>query len=721
MSKLLFPPESLDAIFRPKSIAVIGATPRPGTIGRQIMHNLITYEFNGKIFPVNPKHEVIHSIKCYPTVADIPDPVSMAFVIVPRDVILETIDECAAQGIKGVVVITAGFKEVGEEGAALEARLLSRLEQHGMRMVGPNCFGIVNTDPAYRVNGTFGKTKPLEGKIALVSQSGALGETIFTHAAQLEVGFSMFASIGNKTDVSGNDMLLYWRDDPKTEIILMYLENFGDPRRFTQIAREITRKKPIIVVKAGRTAAGARAALSHTGALAGQDVSVDALFEQTGVIRVSSIQEMFDVATALAVQPVPRGRRVCVVTNAGGPGILATDALVASGLEMAPLSAATKDELRRHLPRQAAVDNPVDLIASADAERYALALEVITRDDAVDSVVPLFVPPLMINADAVAQRIVEVAEKHRKPMLPCMMGVAQGAPWIARLKAAGLPIYPYPEAIAQTLAAMDRWRRWLERPQGRIPDFDTHIAATSRLLDASEGRPLKGADAMALLATQGIPVVPLRLAAGVDEAVAAAEACGFPVVLKLESPDVLHKSDVGGVRLDLRTPDDVRDGFEAIRDSLRRHDPRATFAGVHVQAMVSDGTELVIGMTTDRSFGPLVMFGMGGVFVEVLNDVAFRVHPLSDVDAREMIADIRGYPLLQGARGRRKVDIDRLAEIILRVSHLVTHFPGIDQIDINPLVAGSERFEFAAVDARIIPVVHDSRSEAPAVGTRSAV
>lgn len=715
-----YPPESLNAIFRPRCIAVIGATPRKGTIGRQIMHNLISYEFNGKIFPVNPKHSVIHSIKCYSSIRDIPDPVDLAFIIIPREAVMETIDQCAEKGTKGVVVISAGFKEVGPDGLALEQKLLDRLHYHGIRMIGPNCFGVVNTDPDFRINGTFGKTQPLEGKIALVSQSGALGETIFTHAAQLGVGFSQFASIGNKTDVSGNDLLRYWKDDPKTEIIMMYLENFGNPRQFTKVAREITRTKPIIVVKAGRTAAGARAALSHTGALAGQDVSVDALFEQTGVIRVSSIQEMFDVATALSSQHVPKGKRVCVITNAGGPGILATDALVANGLDIAPLSEDTKSQLRKHLPKQAAVDNPVDLIASADAERYGVALEIVTKDPSVDSVVPLFVPPLMIDANAVADKIVEVAGKERKPMLACMMGVEAGAPWIQKLKTAGLPVFRYPESIAQTLAAMDRWQRWCSRPVGKAPRYATDIKSAEAIIDKAAGKPIAGRAAMDLLDTHGIPVIKPHLATSADEAVAAADECDYPVVLKLQSPDVLHKSDVGGVRLDLRTPDDVRDAYVAIRESLKAAQPKATFTGVQVQAMVTGGTELAIGMTTDPSFGPLIMFGLGGVFVEVFKDVTFRVHPLTDVDAPEMIRAIRGYPLLCGARGRRKVDLDRLAEIILRVSQLVTQFPDIDQIDINPLVAGSDRFEFAAVDARIFPNGHQKLLEPAAMEAEAA-
>ena len=697
-----YPPESLDAVFRPQSMAVIGATPKPGTIGRQILHNLIDYEFAGPIFPVNPRHSVIHSIKCYPTVLDIPDPVTLAYIIVPRDAVLDTIDQCAAKGVKGVVVITAGFKEIGAEGARLEELLETRLRSHGIRMIGPNCFGIVNTDPEFRINGTFGKTLPRAGRIALVSQSGALGETIMTQASRLGIGFSMFASIGNKTDISGNALLKYWQHDSHTDVILMYLESFGDPRKFTQIARDVTRTKPVVVVKAGRTAAGARAALSHTGALAGRDVSVDALFEQTGVIRVSSIQEMFDVAMALDSKTMPKGNRVCVVTNAGGPGILATDALSAHGLTMAPLSEATKETLREHLPRQASVQNPVDLIASADGERYGMALEVISRDDAVDCVVPIFVPPLMIDADAVADKIVAVAEANHKPMLPCMMGVEEGAPWVNKLKAAGLPLYPYPENIALTLAAMERWRRWRERPEGRTPDFDVDTSAARAVLAGAEDEALKGAGAMDLLASYGIPTMPLRLATTADEAVAAAEACGFPVVVKLVSPGILHKTDVGGVRVDLRTPDDVRSAFTGIGQALREARPEAAFAGVEVQAMVNDGTELVVGMTTDPHFGPLIMFGMGGVFVEVLKDVAFRVHPLSDVDAHEMIRQIRGLPLLQGARGRRPVDLDRLADVILRVSQLTTDLPEVDQIDINPLVAGADRCAFAALDARVI-------------------
>jgi acyl-CoA synthetase (NDP forming) len=571
-------------------------------------------------------------------------------------------------------------------------------------MIGPNCFGIVNTDPLYRINWTFGKPRPAAGRIALVSQSGALGETILTHAEELGIGFSMFASIGNKTDVSGNDCLQYWQEDPQTEVILMYLENFGDPRRFTRVAREVSRSKPIIVVKSGRTAAGARAARSHTGALAGRDVSVDALLEQTGVIRVSSIQEMFDVAMGFVTIKVPAGKRVCVVTNAGGPGILATDALVASGLEMAPLADATKEKLREHLPEQASVENPVDLIASADAKTYAMALDVIARDEATDSVVPIFVPPLMIDADAVADQLIEVTSRHDKPMLPCLMGARQGAPWIRRIKEAGLPVYAYPESIAQTLASMERWRRWRDHPEGQIPRFDVDLEAAQKLVAQASGQPLSGINAMRLLELFGIPTLAIHHARSEDESVACAEACGYPVVLKLDSPDALHKSDVGGVKLDLRTAGDVRNAFVTVRDSLEKHKPGARFDGVFVQAMASGGTELVVGITTDPHFGPLIMFGMGGIFVEIMKDVVFRVHPVSDADAREMVTGINGFPLLDGARGRPKVKVDALIELVLRVSQIATDLPEVDQVDLNPVVAGSDRGHVAAVDARVIPV-----------------
>lgn len=693
---------TLDAIFRPSSVAVIGATPRKGTIGRQILHNLINYEFTGSIFPVNPKHSVVHSFKCYPSVLDIPDPVSLAFIIVPRDSVLQVVDECGEKGVKGVVVITAGFKEIGAQGARLETQLMNRLRAHGIRMIGPNCFGIVNTDLRYRVNGTFGKPTPRPGRIAFVSQSGALGETILTHAEELGIGFSMFASIGNKTDVSGNDVLAYWRDDPNTDVILMYLESFGDPRLFTKIAREVTLKKPIIVVKSGRSAAGARAALSHTGSLAGRDVSVDALFAQSGVIRVTTIQEMFDAAMAFVTQPAPRGRRVCVVTNAGGPGILVTDALVAQGLELPSLSEETRQKLREHLPDQASVENPVDLIASADADRYGVALDLVASDPSVDTLVPIFVPPLMIDAEAVADKLIDVARRHSKPMLPCMMGVSQGATWISKLKEAGLPVYPYPENIAHTLRALEHWRVWLKRPRGTIPKLKVDLQAAQELMALAIDGLITERQALLFLEAYGIPIASMGLAGSADEAAIEATKCGYPVALKLASDDILHKSDVGGVRVNVSSAEDVREQFQSIRSRLKEHSPDAQFGGVHVQPMISGGTELAIGMSTDPGFGPLIMFGMGGVFVEVLNDVVFRVHPLSDIDAQEMLHEIRGYPLLTGARGRRPVNLDRLAEILLRLSKLVTDFPQIDQIDINPLVAGADSCELAAVDARII-------------------
>lgn len=702
-----YPPASLDAIFRPRSIAVIGATPRPGTIGRQILHNLSNYEFTGGLFPVNPGYRVVHSFKCYPDVRDIPDPVDLAFIIVPRGVVTATVDQCAEKGVRGVVVISSGFKEVGGEGARLEDELAARVRHHGIRMIGPNCFGIINTDPAYRINGTFGKPLPSQGRIALVSQSGALGETILVHAEELGVGFSMFASIGNKTDLAGSDLLLYWQDDPHTDVILMYLENFGNPRRFTRVAREVSRHKPIIVVKAGRTAAGARAARSHTGALAGRDVSVDALFEQTGVIRVSSIQDMFDVAIGFASGHLPKGPRVCVVTNAGGPGILATDALVAHGLEMASLAPATKNALREKLPEQASVENPVDLIASADASRYAAALDLVTADPATDAVVTIFVPPLMIDEQAVGAELVDIASRHSKPMLNCLMGERQGAAWIRRVKDAGLPVYPYPESIALTLASMERWRKWRERPEAKIPRFDADVSEAVRLLEQSAGEPLLGADAMRFLECYGIPTVPTGYAKTAPEAVEWARRCGFPVALKLVSPDAIHKSEVGGVRLDLRTPQDVQEAFAAIEAGLLRHRADARFSGVCVQAMAAGGTELVVGLTTDPQFGPLVMFGMGGIFVEILKDVVFRVHPVSDRDAMEMVTQIHGYPLLQGARGRPKVNPADITDIILRVSQMAADLPMLDQVDINPLVAGTERYPVVAVDARIIPASAD--------------
>ena len=691
-----------DAILRPKSIAVIGASRTPNTIGWQILDNLLRFGFNGPLYPVNPKAEVIHSIRAYPTVRAIPDPVDLAIVVVPKHLVQGVAEECGQKRVKGLVVITAGFAEVGGEGIAREAKLLETVKRYGMRMVGPNCMGVLNSSPDYSMNATFAPTMPPYGPVGFISQSGAMGLSILDYAEELGIGIHQFVSVGNKADVSGNDLLLYWADDPEIRVILMYLESFGDPRRFYQIARELTRKKPIFVVKAGRTAAGARAASSHTAALAGTDLAADALMEQCGVMRAQTVEELFDYAMAFPRLPLPKGNRVAIVSNAGGPAIILADACESLGLSVHELSAETQAAIRRRVPDEAAVRNPVDLIASATAETYRDVLALILQDPNVDAVIVSVVPPpLGSKAKDVAEAIVQVAASRRDiPVMAVLMG-RQGIPaGMRELLTAGMPGYIFPESAARALAAMNRYRQWLERPAGTEHRFPADAGRVAGILKgvAAEGREkLTETEAMEVLGAYGIPTVPWRRAASADEAVAAARAIGFPVVLKVISASIVHKSDVGGVVLGLASEKEVREGYARM---LQRVKERAGVVpdAVFVQAMIPGGRETIVGSTRDPKAGPLLMFGLGGLAVEVLKDVVFRVHPVTDVDARGMVRGIRGFGFLEGVRGEPAVDLVALQEIIQRVSQLVGEHEAILEMDINPLVAFPDRV--LALDAR---------------------
>jgi acetate---CoA ligase (ADP-forming) len=693
---------TLDAILRPRSIAVVGASRRPGTIGFQIVANLLKYGYQGVVYPVNPKAGSIHAVPAYGSVADIPGEVDLAVVVVPKEHVLEVVDQCGAKGVKGLVVISAGFREVGGAGVERERELLERVRRHGMRLVGPNCMGVLSTAPELRMNATFAPSMPPAGPVSLMSQSGAMGVTILDYAAEYGIGINDFVSVGNKPDVSGNDLVRYWADDERTRVILMYLENFGNPRRFTWLARTITKKKPIIVVKAGRSGAGALAASSHTGALAGLDVATDALLAQCGVIRVDTVEELFDMAMAFGTLPVPAGNRVAIVTNAGGPGIIIADACEGRGLEVVPLSEATQAALREVLAAEASVRNPVDMIASATPESYRLVLDRVLRDENVDAAIAAFVPPLGVRQEDVAQAIVKAKKGHDKPVLAVLMG-REGLPaGRAQLKEAGVPGYIFPESAAKALAAMYRHRQWIERPEGVIREFDVDRATVERILrDACERGTdhLAGPQALEVFRAYGIPVLDSWLVTTPDEAASAAAELGLPAVLKIESPDVVHKSDVGGVVVELETADDVRSEFVAMMERVRVRQPDARITGALVQPFVKGGRETIIGGTTDPTFGPLLMFGLGGVLVEALQDVVFRVHPISDVDAREMVRSIRGYKVLERFRGEPAVDQAALMEMIQRVSQLMGENPRILELDINPFLV--QEAGGVALDARI--------------------
>jgi acetyltransferase len=694
----------LDYIFRPRSVAVIGASRNKGNIGHVILHNILTAEFNGKVFPVNPTTSVIHSIKAYSTILDVPDAVDLAIIIVRKEHVKKVVQQCGEKGVKGVIVISAGFSEVGAEGKTRELEVLEVIREYNMRMIGPNCFGVLNTDPEVYLNGTFSKIFPKKGNIGFITQSGSMGEAIMSNANELGIGFSVVASIGNKADISSNDLLEYLKDDPNTDIILMYLENFGNPRNFTIIAREVSKVKPIVAVKSGRTRLGAKAVSSHTGALGGMDVGVDALFEQTGVMRVDTVEELFDVAAALSLQPVPKGNRVAVVTNAGGPGILATDALINFGMEMPDLTPETVTELKKFCPAEASFSNPMDMVAGAGAKEYKMTLETIKKDKRFDIIIPIFVPPVICDQLEVAQNIIEALDGTDKSVYACLLGSGESTIGIEHLKKHKIPVFIYPEAIAKTLATIRAYNTWLNRPQGQFLTFDVDSTRVKNIIKKTvkgkEGS-IVGEEALEILQAYGIQVAGYRYASSAEEALAAAKDVSYPVVMKIASPAVLHKTETGGVIVDLRSDDEMKNAFNELKKRVGKLEKGEHFS-VAIQQMVSGAMETIIGMNTDPSFGPLMMFGLGGIYVEVMKDVAFRINPLTDQDAKEMIQSLRSYPLLTGFRGAPPVDLAYVEETLLRLSQLVRDFDCFSEIDVNPFIVSPDKENCKAVDARFI-------------------
>ena len=699
---------TLDAILKPRSIAVIGASRMSNTIGHQIFANLLRYGFTGAVYPVNPNATSIQSVRAYPSVGALPEPIDLAVIVVPKERVLDVARGCGQAGVKGLVVISAGFREIGGVGVDRERQLVDIVREYGMRMVGPNCMGVLNTDPALSMNGTFAPAMPPQGRAAFVSQSGALGLNVIDHAAEYGIGISQFVSVGNKPDVSGNDLLEYWEQDPAVGVILMYVESFGNPRRFRELASRITRTKPIIVVKSGRSRVGARAASSHTGALAASDVAVDALLTQSGVLRAESIEELFDMAMAFTGRPMPRSRRTAVITNSGGPAILAADALEARGLELVELQQATMTRLKPLFPEEASIRNPLDMIASATPAHYRHALDAVLSDPQVDSALAVFVPPLGVRQEDVAESIVTVAAQHgQKSVFAVLMG-REGLPQgRAELHRAGIPAYVFPESAARGLSALTRQQEWIRRAKQTPMAIAVDRARAARAL-ASGTQKLSELDALELLGAYGIPFAEARVAENPAEAAEIATALGFPVVLKAIAPQLIHKSDVGAVRLGLATAGAVQRASVELTAAVRRALPDAR-VGVLVQRMVTGGRETIVGMSRDPAFGPLVMFGLGGIYVEALKDVVFRLAPLEPLDARDMIRSIRGVALLNGIRGAAPVDFAALEDVLARVSQIAIDHPEITELDINPLLAFPSGV--MAVDARVL--VSQRRAESP--------
>lgn len=683
---------------------MIGASRSANTIGHEIVSNLVRYGFTGPVYPINPSATSVNSIRAYPSVSVLSEAPDLAVVAVPKRHVAGVAEECGQAGVKGLVVISAGFREVGGEGQAREQELVEIVRRHGMRMIGPNCMGVLNADPAVSMNATFAPSMPPFGRVGFMTQSGAMGLSVLDYAQEYGIGIAQFVSMGNKANTSGNDILLAWEDDPAIGVILMYVENFGNPRRFLEIAGRITKHKPIIVVKSGRSRVGARAASSHTGALAASDAAVDALLAQAGVLRAGSVEELFDLAMAFSGQPFPASRRTAVLTNSGGPGILAADALEAAGLDVTELDRNTADRLRTLFPAEASVRNPLDMIASATPANYRAALDGLLGDPNVDSVVAIFVPPLGIRQADVAEAIARAAaDRPEKPILAVLMG-REGLPQgKAELHEVRIPAYIFPESAARALSSLCRYREWCERPaQERVtlPMDKERISAILTRARKNGVPKLPEHETLALLEACGIHTAPGALVTDVEEAIRTTEAVGYPVVLKIVSPDIVHKTDVGGVRVDLGNAQEVRDAYRDIMEAVSRRASEASVTGMLVQRMVRGGREMIAGLSRDPSFGPMVMFGLGGVLVEVLRDVAFRLAPMQRADARDMVRGIRGFRMLQGVRGEPPSDLDAVEDVLLRISQLAVEYPEIAELDVNPLLASAEGA--VAADGRIL-------------------
>jgi len=695
---------SLDALFSPRSVAVVGASRSRDSIGWAIVHNLVAAQFTGAIYPVNPKASAIHSLKCYPTLAAIPDPIDLALVVVPQPGVEGIVDEGLAAGVRGFVVITAGFGETGEAGRAAERRLREKVRAAGGRLIGPNCMGVINADPAVSLNATFSPTPASWGSVGFVSQSGALGVAILNVAESLGVGLSQFASMGNKADVSGNDLLEYWEDDPATRVVAMYLESFGNPRKFTEIAKRVGRKKPILVVKSGRTAEGARAATSHTGALAGADLTISAFLEQCGVVRADTIEELFDTARAFDRSPLPAGRRVAVVTNAGGPGIMATDACVNLGLKMAELAPATAAALRGFLPAAASVANPVDMIASADVAEYGKTLAAVLDDPGVDAALVINVTPLLSDPRDILEEVGRVAAARSgagaKPVLAVMMATEEFYEGL-RGRTDLPPVYRFPEPAARALLQLARYAEWRRRPaRDEAPEFGFDAVAIRALLaEADAAGYLPAAAAIRLLETVGVPVVPWRFVAGRDAALRAARELGFPLAVKAVAPGLVHKSELKAVALDLGSAQELARALDEL--AARTRAAGFTLSGYLLQAMARGGHETLFGIAADPKWGPLVAFGLGGKYVEVFRDVKFGVPPLARHEAEKIVGGIRGAELLAGVRGEPPADRELLADVLCRLAELAREIPEIVELDVNPFLAKPPGEGSCAVDVRV--------------------
>ncbi|NLY55309.1 MAG: CoA-binding protein [Firmicutes bacterium] len=696
----------MNYFFKPRQVAVVGASANRGKVGNSVLRNIIGSGYSGTIVPINPSAHEIEGLKCYPNITEAVQELGaldLVVVAVPAAAVIGVAQECAKNGCKNLVVITAGFKEVGKEGAALEKELVEICRSHHINLLGPNCLGMMDTHTP--INASFAGDFPLRGEIAFISQSGALGTAILNWSRQQKIGFSQFVSLGNKAGLNEADFIAAAADDPNTKVILCYLENVVDGERFMDVARQTSRRKPVIIFKAGTSEAGARAASSHTGALAGNDRTYETVFKQCGILRVRRMEDLFALATVFLSQPLPKGDRVAILTNAGGPGIIAADAVESRGLAMARFCAETIEAMRAHLPAEANLLNPVDVIGDARADRYHFALEQIIQDPNVDGLIILLTPQAVTQPKETAEAIVDVKERHPdKPIVAAFMGGEAVADGAEHLRKNGIPCFSFPEPAVESFAYLSRYTKLRESTARQaLPEFDFDRRRITEIIKGAMSdhrRILFASEGAEVLSLMGIPAAPTKLATTADQAVEIALEIGFPVVMKLEAPNVLHKSDLGGVKLNLRTEQEVAEAYHEIIANLHHHLPDTVAYGVEVQKMDQPGRECIIGMTCDQAFGPLLMFGLGGIYVNLLQDVSFRVvRGLDLTELQEMIRETKAYLLLKGIRGEKPGDVEAVVDTLARVAVLAREFPQINEIDINPLFVYEQGV--SAVDVKI--------------------
>lgn len=694
----------LDSLFNPQSVAIIGASRTPGKVGFEVLKNIVDSGYHGKIYPINPNAKNILGFKCYSNVQDITESIDLGIVIVPARIVPQIISEIGRKGIKNVIIISSGFKESGLSGTRLENSITQICQEYGIRLLGPNCLGIIDTHTP--LNASFAGKLPLTGNIAFISQSGALGTAILDWALEERIGFSKFVSLGNKADIDEADLLTELLNDSTTDVILIYMEGLTNGQRFIHVANTITKSKPVIVLKSGITNAGVRAVSSHTGTMAGMDLAYDVAFKHANVIRVNSTEELFNFAKVFSTQPEPPGQNLVIITNAGGPGILATDACEKYGLKIAPISAETVDTLHQQLPSAAGFFNPIDVLGDATAERYEFALSNILQSDDVHSALIILTPQAMTEPYEVAESIIKLKSTfHSKPVVTSFVGGVRVHPAIEALERSKIPNFDFPEKAIQSLSALYQYtqKRTTKRPEDFSRYQFDNISIKAILTSAADDRRvvLKAAEATAIINACGVSSPPLLFAATAEEAVEHAESIGYPVVLKIESPQILHKTDIGGVKLNIQTAEEIRTSFYELIGRAHTFHPRATILGVNVQHMVPQGREMIIGVNRDIVFGPLLMFGLGGIYVNFLRDVSFRLAPLSKQNAIEMIQETKAYTLLRGIRGETSSDIDSIVDVMLRISQLVTEYPEISELDINPLFVYTHNQGSSALDVKI--------------------